>query len=265
MKTAALILLALVSTSNNARADVGQRTEIGIGRVFIPPHGYDDNDSVVATIEVHLPDPCYLLREPKVSRRARDGAFEIRAYATRRMDGVCSTGDLLGPSNETLDVSLGELAAGDYRILNWSEEGKEASTVFHVEPARVATLDNFSYASITDASMDDGLSWDSRPVLLTLNGFTNSKCLELTDRVEVIRDGNVVIILPILSNRGGAVGCIDSGSKVPVQKEINLGQLPAGKYLIHVRSRHGKSVNRVLDVFPWPPKPKDLGGDPLVN
>lgn len=238
-----------------ARAEQGTLTEVGIARVFIPPHGYDDNDNVLATLEVTLPDPCYLLRDARITRKG-GSKFEVRAYANRRTDGACGTGDLIGASNEPQDIQLGVLEEGDYEINYKTEAGHSNQTLFHVDKARVATLDNFNYASVTDVVVED-LQWDTQDVTVTLSGFTSSRCFEVSsEKLQVIRDGDTVVLLPILSNRSESIGCIESGPKVPFTKKVVLGQFSAGEYLIHVRSRNGKAVNRILDVYRWPPNPK---------
>jgi hypothetical protein len=82
-------------------------------------------------------------------------------------------------------------------------------------------------------------------VIFDLTGTLNSTCTELDDQVEVVRQDDVYVVLPVMKVKPDVV-CAQV--LVPFSKKVDLGRLAPGEYLLHVRSMNGSSVNRVFTV-----------------
>ena len=128
--------------------------EVPVEKVFVPAHGYDDNDNVVIRVEGTLPDPCYVLGNTEIKALA-DNMFEVHQYAWRRDKGVCSGSDDLYESSFSEDVSLGRLNLGEYKIVQHPADDKTTFRPFSVAKAKMNTLDDFNYANVSQVSVPD--------------------------------------------------------------------------------------------------------------
>ena len=142
------------------------------------------------------------------------------------------------------EVSVGHLPAGDYRFefnLTGSQSGRRALNV-----ARNAspTVDTLPYAAVSGVQARD-VVMSLEHLWVTVSGVLNSTCTSLDEKVRVMREKDVLVVLPTVKVRHGVL-CAQI--MVPFQKRIDLGVLDPGIHLIHTRSMNGKAVNKVVNV-----------------
>lgn len=239
----ALLLLALLAAPGfGARADNPTSIEVPVRRVLFPPREYHDGDLVQVVIEGELPDPCYLLGKATIIRDA-SGAVVIHQSAWRHSSEACDTGDLLGESPYSTEISLGTFRPGDYRIAFNPDDGSVGYRQLHVDTGRVSAVDDLNYAHITSLNAHDVVI-EGMPVIVTLIGVFSSSCGKLQDPVGVENQGDTVVIRPVEISLGNC-----ANSSPAFEKTLELGVLPPGEYLLHVRSGGGRAVQKTFKVL----------------
>lgn len=227
MKKTILALAALFLTIP-VLADAPGLVAVPVTSVFVPV-GFDDNDEAQIVLDGMLPNTCYRLAHTEVEPTA-DG-FVVRQMA-RRFGGICI------PSFVPfwMEVSLGRLTAGDYKI--GVIEGPAATTL-SVAAAPTSSQDDFLYAPVQDLVVERNS--DGRWVA-QISGRLPSSCLSLKE-TRVLDQGHVLVLLPILEQSD--VDCATEDR--PWSESVLLPELAeAGQYLVHVRSMSGKAVNTVF-------------------
>ena len=240
LKSLPLIVLCLAS-GHLALADGPSQVEVPIRRVIFPVRGYDDNDNVQIVVEGDLPDPCYILGHQILTKDAT-GAFSVHQFAWRKQGDLCDTGDLLGESPFSEEVSLGRLEAGDYNVAFSPEDDKTDYRKLHIDVAPVSASDTFNYARVTTLRTPD-VVLEGKHAQVEISGPFTSSCNKLKEPMSVQRQGDTIVILPVEINLG------DCGWVYRTfDKTIDLGVLPPGEYLVHVRSKNGKAVEKTFNV-----------------
>jgi hypothetical protein len=254
MMISALIASPQLSFGNER---AGDQEEVSVEKVFVPATGYDDNDNVVVRVEGTLPDPCYVLGNTEIKALANN-TYEVHQYAWRRDTGVCAGNDDLYETSFSEDASLGRLSVGDYKILQHPTDDQTTVRAFSVSEAKMSTMDDFNYAKVTQVSVPDVIP-AGQDVKVTISGTLSSSC-NVISNVKIERQNDVFVVQPIELEQG------DCGYTLQFfTKDIDLGQLPAGEYMIHVRAKNGRVVERTfvvlstnskstaLDQRPWQP------------
>lgn len=201
--------------------------------VFIPD-GFDDNDETQVVLDGYLPDTCYRVSQVQTALNPTTGRIRVTQYA-RRFAGICLP--TLVPF--TSEARLGILPTGGYRV---SSAGV-ADAPLRVSEATSAGPDDFLYAPIDAA--DVRLDADRGVYVATIRGRLTSNCM-VWDRLQLLDQGKVKVLLPILQNVGAQTSC--DGTAAAYEREIDLPSMTAGRYLLHVRSLNGKAVNSVFTV-----------------
>jgi len=223
--------------------------EVQLEMALLPSVGYDDNDNVQIVLHGMIPNACYSLAMTEVEKDESKKTIRIRQFASYSENGICAQQRDLPPHMLmaipfTNEVSLGQLSSGQYQIEYLKNSNRIGERNLLIAKAPEPTIDNVPYAAVTNASISDVVT-EGAPLLVTLSGVLNSTCVELNDNIEVKKEGDVFVVLPVLR-----VLPVDFCTQqiTPFEKVISLGTASKGKYLIHVRSMNGKSVNRVLTV-----------------
>ena len=141
-------------------------------------------------------------------------------------------------------LELGNLKAGTYTV-KYNTGSKVETKTFEVSAAVSSGIDDFLYAPVSNAFIPELIySTDSAEVILT--GILTNTCMTFNGEVNVKRMGNVFIVLPKMSLNTFAQ-C--SPTQIPLQSIVSLGAIKKeGRYLVHVRSTTGRSVNKVFTV-----------------
>jgi hypothetical protein len=215
--------------------------EVPVEKVFVPARGYDDNDNVVIRVEGTLPDPCYVLGNTSI-KVLPDKTFEVHQFAWRRNTGVCAGSDDLPESDFSEDVSLGQLNIGDYKVIQHPSEDQTTFRSFSIAAAKVNALDDFNYANVTQASVSDVISAGTE-VKVTFSGTFSSSCNSIS-AIKVEQQADVFVVRPI-EQQGGDCGYILKS----FTQEVDLGVLPQGEYMVHIRAKNGRAVERTFLVL----------------
>lgn len=142
-------------------------------------------------------------------------------------------------SNEVL---LGQLAADHYQLVYETRETPKVKRAFGIEKASVNTMDNFDYAVVQGIELDPIQAAD-KPLYATLSGVFTSRCADFARPLKVERVDDIAVILPVLKSNG-----LDCEREMrPFRERVEIGSFDPGSYLLHVRSRNGKAVNRTFE------------------
>ncbi|MGZ3688694.1 MAG: hypothetical protein ACXWPM_04120 [Bdellovibrionota bacterium] len=247
----ALAITSLQCQANAAESDSRTRVEVPIGQVFIPPQGYDDNDNIQFVLDGILPNGCFSAANPDVQVDPSDKHISAHLYAYVRSDGACADqnhlpNSLVAPVPYTLEVSLGVLASGNYRIVYPRPGLSLGMKEFQVVRAHVSSVDDRPYASVTSIWIPDTVRGDVQ-IHAELVGSLTSTCSSLTSsEITVKRVDDVFVVLPVLSFK---LNVLCTMMMVPFERTIDLGKPGEGRYLIHSRSLNGHSVNRTFSAI----------------
>ncbi len=245
-----LLGAALCLAPNKARSATTQEeaTEVNVSAVFLPQHGFDDNDHIVMVLTGELPHICYTLGETKIEKEGH--VIRVHQYAWIRKTGFCGNGDLdpdLAANFET-EVSLGQLETGKYEIQFHQDENKLGTRSFGIAVAETADIDDYAYAAVTDI-ISPKVIFDDEQVKVVIQGTLNSTCEHLQEPLRVEKQGDVFVVMPII-DRGKNQPC--RRQRTEFHHELNLGVMHTGSYLVHVRAMNGKAVNRILGIYKKP-------------
>ncbi len=224
------------------------REEIALDSLFAPYQGFDDNDQVVVVVHGTLPNACFSLADGNAELQGDGKTIEVHQYAIRRIDGICAEGSDLPPHLQmtvpfTQEIQVGRLSSSNYGIQFLSSEtGKTEIRKLFIDRAAATTIDSMPYAVISNASISD-VVLTSQEAVVTLSGVLNSSCISLNPEVKIERDRDVIVLLPTVTFNSDQI-CTQM--LVPFEHKVSLGKIPAGQYLIHVRSMNGQSVSRVI-------------------
>ncbi|NCN27091.1 hypothetical protein GW915_05895 [bacterium] len=252
MKTIQNLFLAstLVLGSQVALAEADSvLIEVGVQRVFVPLNGYDDNDTVEVVIDGYLPNSCYTLEQHVVERNAEDNSFSIKQYAVQQMGGLCAESNSEDPRLTTLvpytnTIVLGKVDAGSYKVEFTPDRVSTQNRAFNVTQAPVTTIDTLPYAMVTNVQISD-LVQSGNHIAAEISGTLNNSCYHFNDTVRVEKVDDVLVVLPTIT--------VDMSQPCLMfvrtfSKTVDLGAYSADRYLLHVRSMNGKSLNRVFSV-----------------
>jgi len=236
-KTLWLIPLALGAAlgAGPARADMGELVPLTDTRNVFVPVGFDDNDETTVVLDGYLPDPCHRLRQPDVQIDAQKKTVTITPFG-ERFQGYCP--DFIVPYHQI--VSLGKLRASDYtvRVLGTDLQQPLAVTV-----AKNPGPDDYLYAPIDRAEV---LKTGHGKMQARLHGRFTDTCLVI-EEVKVKNSGKTIEVLPImklLARPPHGLPC--RPIERPFTAKVDLPQLAAGRYLLHVRSLNGQAVNEIF-------------------
>lgn len=237
--TAALISLSfiLLLGSKTTFAEVSKpraiQAEFGTGYI---PEGFDTNDNIQIVAEGMFPNLCFRPGSVKVS------IDQVKRQVTLLPSALEYSGPCLQvvlPWDRVID--LGILKSGEYTVIQPSRDITNRTLGrLKVHAATMAGADDFLYAPVSQAFYE---SKNGKKTLKITGEFTNS-CLKLVDVVANLQP-KVVVIQPI-SEMDESATC--QTGKFVFEKIIELPKMTEGRYLIHVRSSNGKSINNLVDI-----------------
>lgn len=233
MKWTALFLMTA-----SLLAGAGELQPIRDTKNLFIPIGFDDNDDVVVVLDGFLGDACDRLRAPQVKiDRVR---HEIRIQPMKeRVGQQCP--EILVPYHQV--VTLGTLPAGRYVV---QTADLDLGDVLLVKQAPVTTPDDYLYAPAESAHIASRIGG---PATAIVRGRFTDTCSTLLE-TRLIPAGRVLQVLPILARsardpQGNACAPADK----PFEARVDLPTLAPGRYLLHVRSLNGQSLNTVFSQF----------------
>jgi len=233
----ALTLLGFFGASM-AHADSSRLTPIKDTRNLFVPVGFDDNDEAVVVLDGYIGDPCQKLRTPVVEIDIVQKTIRVTPMS-ERVGNHCP--EIYVPYQQV--VSLGVLPEGRYFVQTFDERLGE---ILVIKRAPSSSPDDYLYAPVESAHITSRL--DGQTTAIIQGRFTDT-CLAM-DEARVIESGRVFEVLPIMKKmardpQGNACAVTDK----PFESRVELPRLSAGRYLLHVRSLNGQSVNQVFSKF----------------
>lgn len=204
------------------------------------PWGYDSNDAIVVVVEGYLENTCQQVRSASVVPKGFD--FEVTPLA-----------ETLGTQCEplvtayTIEVVLnpdGPVDRGRYNVLAPSHNGSRLKEELIVEEATGAGIDNARYAPVD--AVEVGVLSGGR-MRAVLEGRLQNTCLSLEMALTSTNGKTYELVPTVVANKTDKLGkpCADKEWRYRVQKDFDEPAIP-GRYLLHVRSQNGKSLNRVF-------------------
>lgn len=247
--TTLVLSLAIASPLRAANPET-EIVEVPVSQAFIPKEGFDDNDTVQVVLDGALPNSCYSLGEHTVTVNEEKKTVTVKQFAVRKKDGICAQNGANLPIDAQMmipfqgDVLVGQLNKGEYSV-NFQAQGGEKARRFDVTSAPATSIDNVRYAAVNNAYVPDVVK-SGENVVARLSGILNSSCTQLAPEITVLKEGDVTVVMPpvVVTFNGPCLQVIR-----PFVRDLPLG--PAGqegRYLLHVRSMNGRSVNRVYSV-----------------
>ena len=246
------VAITLLATSlvGSAWASKLRVEEVALEEVFVVPVGYDSNDNVEIVIDGKLPSACYDLFQTKIIPTPEKNQFLIKQFIRQKHLTECEVEHSehqkqLFPVQFTTVVSLGELAAGEYRI-DYMKSTTQGFKTFQVSRANAEGIDDHLYAPVSSAFIPE-LIYTTPNAQVILTGILESTCMEMNSKeIEVERYGNIFVILPKLKLTTER-DC--TSIPRPLEQFVSLGAVEPGRYLVHVRSMTGRSVNKTFTVI----------------
>ena len=225
-------------------------SEVAIEEAFIPEKGYDNNDNIEIVLDGKLPNACFELDNTQVLKDQEKKIIEIKQMMKVKDITECLPNHQnhqnipMWPIQYTKSIEIGNLKAGLY-TLKFNQGKKVISKKFIVTTTVSTGIDNYLYAPVSNAFIPE-LIYATDNVEVILTGILTNTCMNFNGDVEVQKVGNVFIVLPKMSLNNIAQ-C--SSTQIPLQSIVSLGSIKKeGRYLIHIRSTTGRSVNKVFSV-----------------
>ncbi|MBI1859811.1 MAG: hypothetical protein HYR96_02705 [Deltaproteobacteria bacterium] len=212
-------------------------------RSLFAPVGFDDNDEVQIVLDGYLPDTCYRLASPQVevNMMARQIVVQQMAYL---FSTVCF--DMTVPY--TTVVSLGRIHDGEYAVV--TRDGRLIRSLRVKDGGAQIGPDEFLYAPIDSARVEyrKGSS-GGLTRMAVLEGRVTSSCMRLKDiKVFDHLATGTVEMLPIMAIDSLRAREECHTAERPFKVEAPIPPITVeGRYLLHVRSLNGASLNVVFD------------------
>jgi hypothetical protein len=214
-------------------------------RIFAPM-GFDDNDNAQIVLDGEFPNISY--RAGPVEKRIDTVNHKIYI----RPKAYYYTLDLYLEVRTPylIPVDLGPLPAGHYDVIVESPEGKIRNLAnFPVVVAKTTSPDDYLYAPLKSAHLErtgltDSIDGRSGYNLVLEGVFTNS-CMTLSSPQVTVPGNNVIQVLPIVEFQRGS-NCVST--KRPFSVSVSLKGISSGRYLVHIRSLNGQSINQIVDL-----------------
>lgn len=234
MSMRALVAVAVVffGLILNVHAEDFKIVNISSNYLFAPV-GFDDNDDVVVVVDGYMPDTCHRFLGSTATKDPVTGEISIRTQA-KRFDGMCF--DVIVPFTSV--VSLGSMPTGNYTVT--ANAGALRAKV-EVNKASAPGPDDYLYAAVDAARVQV-----NGPSHIVLEGRLTSTCLEF-DRIDVFHHGNTLEVLPILKLAPLQSDTVCMPEEKAFIKTVQMPELKPGRYLLHVRSLNGQSINTVFN------------------
>ena len=230
-----LSLLLTHGETLKAQSQTPEFVPFKVSEVYIPK-GFDDNDNLQVVIEGFFPNGCYKTA-PATFSLGEDGTFHIQANAYQYY-GFCI--QMIVPFHQVVDLGIHK--ANTYKVI---AEGVPTSKSIQVDPSTNNGPDDFLYAPVRQIYISKDPKQPNRRRILLSGEFTLS-CMKL-DHVKIPRNKNdsVIVVQPI-AVMDESVKCENQMKQFEVSEL--LPELEQGRYLVHVRTQDGSSLNRIIQL-----------------
>lgn len=240
MKPSIVLVLGLFASAAIAQSGP-QVIDAPISKIYIP-HGFDDNDNVGIVMHGKFSSTCYAIgqTETKVDHDAK--LITVRATALYYTDVYC----LQSITPFIQEVKVGVLEAGDYKVIY--EVAEEVSREFQIQERTTEAPDDYLYAPVENAYID--VNYATGKQVLKLQGrFPHMLigCMVIQEIRTYKNPNDVLVVLPITEIVDGPE-CDAQPDDRSFEISHGLAAPFFGEGLLHVRTLHGTSLNRFIDI-----------------
>jgi len=209
--------------------------EVAAEHLFIPT-GFDDNDTSEVVVAGILPSACYSSVKGDLAIDMAKKEITVTPKA-RIAPGPCI--QVVVPFSTVFEVGI--LPMGEYKV---KVAGSPLEKTLAISESSSAGPDDELYASVDNAYVSDIPAQNRR--VIVIEGIYTNTCMRW-DRTELIhKAADVVEVLPVIKMVDGPA-CAQV--LMPFKGvAVDLPVLKEGRYLLHVRSMNGTSLNRVFSI-----------------
>lgn len=227
-----LMLAVLCTVPALSNADNSpQRIPTNLEKIYAP-EGFDDNDNIQIVGEGLFPNSCYRSTESTAKVDTAKNEILIQSYAYQ-YSGMCL--QVILPFDVTFNV--GVVKPGTYSVKQ-ANSGKLLGSIT-VKASASAEPDDFLYAPVSQAYV----SFFPDMVHVSISGEFPSSCMKIKD-VQYQLQKDVLVVLPLV-DVDRTNGC--TNGSFPFTAGVSVPKVPAGRYLLHIRSMNGKAINTVFN------------------
>lgn len=250
-RLALITALLLGCTSLTAFAQYEPTTEgASFSKLYVPV-GFDNNDHIQIVGEGLFENACYRPAPTVVNIDQANKVINLGPVAYK-YSGFCA--QVVLPFERTIDI--GVLKIGVWKVTQGTD-GKVLAEI-PVKPALAFAPDDFLYAPVAQAFLRQS---GKRTMVYVTGSFSNS-CMTM-EKVEVNTSADTIVVQPIAQM--GAADCKEGS--FPFQKAVMIPKLAEGRYLLHVRSLNGNSINNLVNIAsdgtPSNPAPGPVNPSPI--
>lgn len=212
-----------------------------ISEIYVP-HGYDDNDNVGVVLHGKFMSSCYAVGQTSSEVNHKEKLITVRATALYYPDVYC----LQSVTPFLQEVKVGVLDVGDYKVVY--EITEEVSRDFHVRERTTESPDDHLYAPVENAYIEVNFA-TGKQVLKLQGRFPHMLhgCMVIKEIQTYQQPEDVIVALPIAEIVDGPQ-CDEQTEDRSFEVSHGLNAPFYGEGLLHVRTLHGTSLNRFLDI-----------------
>lgn len=229
-----IILMSSLTASAQFMAETTHspsKVRVRVSKVY-SPEGFDDNDNVQVVGAGLFSDTCYRYADTTVTVNEANKSIRLNPVAYK-YNGVCL--QVLLPFEAP--VTIGVLKPGLYTI--YQADQSKPLGVLNIRPSVTGNPDDFSYAPVSQAFFQSKNGFNS----ISISGTFPLSCMKLKEiRISVQSDS--LVVLPITDMASGPC----TQGRFDFESATAVGPVKPGRYLLHVRSMNGKSINNLVDV-----------------
>lgn len=225
-------VLIFAATAQAQTGDLPSKVSVNFNKVYAVG-GFDDNDNVQIVGEGMFAKTCYRHAETTVRVDEATKIIYLSPVAYK-YNGYCL--QVILPFSRVIDVGI--LKAGTYSVE--LETNKQSLGEITIRPSLTRAADDYLYAPVSQSFF---VSKNGSNTIQLAGDFSLS-CMKMKD-VKIDIQKGIVVVQPI-AKIDKSVPC--TAGDFPFEKVIQVGPLAAGRYLMHVRSLNGQSLNTLINI-----------------
>jgi hypothetical protein len=234
--------VAAMASTQNQQAPNPIEVPAEIERIFIP-QGFDDNDNIEVVLHGNFPNTCYQVGNTEAKVDAETRTVTVSATSFQYPGTFC----IQSITPWIQSVKLGLIPEGDYQVVYAKDQTVRSS--LQVVRRKTESPDDFLYATVENAYID--VNAETGKQALKLQGhfpYFFIGCMVMKD-VRVLKSPNdVMVVQPIAEIVEDEAVCATQPDDRGFEYTTGLAEPFKGEGLLHVRTLHGNSLNRYINV-----------------
>jgi hypothetical protein len=234
--------VAVMASAQNQQAPNPIEVPAEIEKIFIP-QGFDDNDNVEVVLHGNFPNTCYQVGNTEAKVDAETRTVTVTATSFKYPGTFC----IQSITPWIQSVKLGLIPEGDYQVVY----GKDPTVRSSLEVTRRKTEspDDYLYATVENAYVD--VNAETGKQALKLQGhfpYFFIGCMVLKDVRVLKNQSDVMVVQPIAEIVEDEDVCATQPDDRGFEYTSGLAEPFKGEGLLHVRTLHGNSLNRYINI-----------------